>query len=102
MIDDEGNEILCSLPGKFKKQFHLKQDKQYILDIAAVGDRIRFSRNQDGSGVVNKILARKNYFSRKAIKLKGTAVIDWIVEIIKQEDPHSVFREANYNTFFSL
>lgn len=73
MIDDEGNEILCSLPGKFKKQFHLKQDKQYILDIAAVGDRIRFSRNQDGSGVVNKILARKNYFSRKAIKLKGTA-----------------------------
>ena len=30
-------------------------------------------KNQDGSGVINKILDRKNYFSRKAIKLKGTS-----------------------------
>ena len=73
MIDDQGDEVICSLPGRFKKKFHLKQDKQYILDIATIGDRIKFTMNQDGTGVINKILERKNHFSRKAIKLKGTA-----------------------------
>ena len=73
MIDDQGDEIICSLPGRFKKQFHLKQDKQYVLDIAAIGDRIKFTMNQDGTGVINKIMERKNHFSRKAIKLRGTA-----------------------------
>lgn len=73
MIDEHGNELICKLPGRFKKLYHLKQDKQYILDIATIGDRIKFIRNQDGSGVITKVLERKNYFSRKAIKLRGTA-----------------------------
>jgi len=73
VTDEHGNELICKLPGRFKKQYHLKQDKQYILDIATIGDRIKFIRNQDGSGVITKILERKNYFSRKAIKLRGTA-----------------------------
>lgn len=73
MIDNQGNEVICSLPGRFKRQFHLKQNKQYVLDIATIGDRIKFTINQDGTGVINEILERKNHFSRKAIKLKGTS-----------------------------
>lgn len=71
LTDDDGNEIRCSLRGKFKKEFGLKGDKLYNIDIAAVGDIVDYEMNKDGSGVINKILARKNHLSRKVPKLKG-------------------------------
>lgn len=71
LTDDDGNEIRCSLRGKFKKEFGLKGDKLYKIDIAAVGDIVEYEVNKDGSGVINKILARKNHLSRKVPKLKG-------------------------------
>lgn len=66
-----GNEIRTSLRGKFKKEFGFKSDKLYKLDIAAVGDVVEYELNKDGSGVINNILPRKNYLSRKVPKLKG-------------------------------
>lgn len=71
LIDETGNEIRCSLRGKFKKEFGLKADKLYKIDIAAVGDIVEYEVNKDGSGVINKILERKNHLSRKVPKLKG-------------------------------
>jgi ribosome biogenesis GTPase len=72
LIDDSGNEIRCSLRGKFKKEFGLKADKLYQIDIAAVGDIVEYVLNEDGSGVIYKILPRRNHLSRKVPKLKGS------------------------------
>lgn len=71
LLDNDGNQIRCSLRGKFKKEFGFKADKLYKLDIAAVGDTVDYELNYDGSGVINSILPRKNYLSRKVPKLKG-------------------------------
>ncbi len=50
----------------------MKKNKQYILDIVTVGDRVKISLNKDGRGEIIKIMERDNYFSRKAPRLKGT------------------------------
>lgn len=71
LFDDYGNEIRCSLRGKFKKEFGFKADKLYQLDIATIGDIVEYELNKDGSGVINKILPRKNHLSRKVPKLRG-------------------------------
>lgn len=70
---DSHSLIRCSLKGKFKKEFNLKKDKQYLTDIVSVGDSVIYDLNEDGSGVIYKILPRSNYLSRKAIKTRGAS-----------------------------
>ncbi len=71
LFDENLNEVRCSLRGKFQKEFNLKKDKLYEVDIAIVGDEVDFDLNQDNSGVINKIYKRRNYLSRKAPRIKG-------------------------------
>ena len=63
----------CSLPGKFQKEFNLKKDKLYKLDIACVGDFVEIEMNDDGTGVIQSIREKKNYISRKAPRIKGAS-----------------------------
>ncbi|PKL88329.1 MAG: ribosome small subunit-dependent GTPase A [Ignavibacteriae bacterium HGW-Ignavibacteriae-2] len=70
---ENGNIIRCNLRGKFKKQFELKKDKQYILDVAVVGDFVDIEMNEDGTGSIHFIHERKNCISRKAPRIKGAA-----------------------------
>ncbi len=51
----------------------MKKDKLYHTDFAAVGDSVLFDLNEDKSGVIYEILARKNYLARKAIKTRGAS-----------------------------
>jgi len=69
----EDEEILCSLRGKFKKEYELKKDKLFFTDFIAVGDDVDFDLNKDGSGVITKINERKNYISRKLPKVRGAS-----------------------------
>ncbi len=71
IAENEEGFIRCTLRGKFKKDFHLKKDKQYLTDIAAVGDCVEFNLNEDGTGTITGIDNRKNYISRKAPRIKG-------------------------------
>ena len=73
VIDENDNSIICRLPGRFKNYYHLKKNKQRVLDIVTVGDRVKISLNQDGRGEITKIFERENFFSRKAPRLKGTS-----------------------------
>ena len=73
VLSEENETIRCNLRGKFKKDFNLKKDKLFALDVAAVGDFVDFSLNEDGSGTINEIAERKNYLSRKAPKIKGAS-----------------------------
>ncbi|MBX3008583.1 MAG: ribosome small subunit-dependent GTPase A [Melioribacteraceae bacterium] len=65
--------IRCSLRGRFQKEFALKKDKLYKVDLAAVGDYVEFEFNKDGTGVIEEIYPRKNHVSRKAPKIKGAS-----------------------------
>ena len=38
-----------------------------------MGDLIEFDLNEDGSGIIHKVLERRNYLSRKAPKIKGSS-----------------------------
>jgi ribosome biogenesis GTPase len=71
LYDDSGSEIRCSLRGRFQKEFQLKRNKLFNVDIVVVGDRVIYELNEDGTGVIEEILPRKNYISRKATKIKG-------------------------------
>jgi ribosome biogenesis GTPase / thiamine phosphate phosphatase len=55
------SHINCVLRGK------IRQSKELLTysDPVAVGDKIAFTVNEDGTGVINEILKRKNIFSRK-------------------------------------
>lgn len=72
LFDEGNNSVRCSLRGKFQKDYNLKRDKLYEVDIVIVGDEVEFGLNEDGSGVIEKILPRKNYISRKAPRIKGS------------------------------
>jgi len=65
------NLIRCNLPGRFQKEFNLKKDKLYNLDIAVVGDNVDYEMNKDNTGTISSVAKRKNYISRKALKIKG-------------------------------
>lgn len=41
--------------------------------MAVVGDYVEYQLNKDGTGVINKILKRKNYLSRKAPRIRGAS-----------------------------
>lgn len=45
----------------------------YATDVAVVGDLVQYEMNKDGTGVINKIMERKNYLSRKAPRFKGAS-----------------------------
>ncbi len=72
VLTDNSNSIICSLRGKFKKELQHKKDKLITFDLAVVGDIVEFQLNDDGTGVIEQVYARKNYISRKAPKIKGS------------------------------
>jgi len=65
--------LICSLRGKFKKEYELKKDKLFYTDFVTVGDDVEFELNEDGSGVITKIEKRKNHISRKLPKVRGAS-----------------------------
>ncbi|MBU2444658.1 MAG: ribosome small subunit-dependent GTPase A [Bacteroidetes bacterium] len=67
----EDKEIRCSLRGKFRLEAEWKKDKLLYTDLVVVGDHVKFSLNDDGTGVIEELPERKNYLSRKAPLLKG-------------------------------
>ena len=73
MADDSERVVRCSVKGKFKKDYNLKKDKLYKINLIVTGDEVEFNLNKDGSGVINSIFERKNYFSRKAPRLRGAS-----------------------------
>lgn len=71
--EGQDEEILCSLRGKFKKDYEMKKDKLFFTDFIAVGDYVEFEMNKDLTGVITKIEERKNHLSRKLPKVRGAS-----------------------------
>ncbi len=55
--DCDGSPVTCQLRGR------LKQGKR-LGDIAAIGDRVQFTKLADGSGAIDEILLRKSEITR--------------------------------------
>lgn len=73
LLNESEEEIRCSLRGKFQQEFSLKRGKLFSVDIVAVGDQVFFEMNRDGTGVIEKVMPRRNYISRKVPKIKGAS-----------------------------
>lgn len=68
----DGSLIVCRARGKFR---HKKV-------VPLVGDQVKITRTEDGSGMVDEILPRRNEFLRPAV-----ANIDQLVIIVSQATP---------------
>jgi len=71
--EGQDEEILCSLRGRFKKDYEMKKDKLFFTDFIAVGDYVEFEMNKDLTGVITKIAERRNHLSRKLPKVRGAS-----------------------------
>lgn len=71
--EGQDEEILCSLRGKFKKDYELKKNKLFFTDFITVGDIVEFEVNKDLTGVITKIEERRNHLSRKLPKVRGAS-----------------------------
>jgi len=71
--EGQDEEILCSLRGRFKKDYEMKKDKLFFTDFIAVGDYVEFEMNKDLTGVITKIGERRNHLSRKLPKVRGAS-----------------------------
>lgn len=60
---DDGNDVECKLRGNFR----LKEIKS--TNPIAVGDRVAFEANEDGTGLITEIEERKNYIIRRSSNL---------------------------------
>jgi len=74
-VHDSEMTIPCSLSSKLWKDFNPENGKGNSQDIAekhmdpvAVGDRVRFTKSGDSSGVIWGVLPRKNYLARASAK----------------------------------
>ncbi len=73
VYDDLDNKIrICSLRGKFKKDFALKRDKLSVTDLVVVGDKVRYTIIDEKSGVIEDVFPRRNFLSRKATRMRGS------------------------------
>lgn len=63
MLDPEGIPFQCKLRGK------LKLGGSKATNPVAVGDKVRFSVEPDGNGLIHEVMDRKNHIIRKATKL---------------------------------
>ena len=63
MLDSSGTLFQCQLRGK------LKLAGSKATNPVAVGDKVAFSLEQDGIGMIHTIMDRKNHIIRKATKL---------------------------------
>ncbi len=94
--------IRCNLRGKFKKQYELKKDKQFILDLAVVGDFVDIEMNDDGTGTIGAIHPRKNHISRKAPKIKGASYRgERLEQIIASNIDNIIVVTSTFNPLFN-
>jgi ribosome biogenesis GTPase len=81
--DDGGEPVVCQLRGR------LKQERQRS-DIAAVGDRVTFSLNADGSGNIQSVADRKSVLSRTRAAGSDSRSLDTDREQVLVANPDQV------------
>ena len=86
--EHDGNIVQCNLKGNFR----IKGIDS--TNPVTVGDRVAFSQEQDGTGVIHSIEQRDNYIIRKATKLSKrthiiAANIDQALLVVTLQEPET-------------
>ncbi len=86
VLYEDNKHIQCNLRGK------LKLEGFKTTNPVAVGDKVFFEINNDGTGVINRIEERKNYVIRKATRLSRqkhiiAANIDMALLVVTLAEP---------------
>ena len=93
--DDGGELVVCRIRGR------LKQDRQRS-DIAAVGDRVTFTTNPDGSGLIETVADRTSVLSRTRAAGADSRNLDTDREQVLVANPDQVvFVFSVHNPAFS-
>jgi ribosome biogenesis GTPase len=74
---DGGRDVACRLRGRVKK------DRQ-ATDLAVIGDRVRVSLLDDGTGMIEEVAERESRFSRRQPGPRGTWKEDMLVANVDQ------------------
>ncbi len=74
---DDGRDLACRLRGRVKK------DRQ-ATDLAVIGDRVRISLLDDGTGMIEEVEERHSRFSRRQPGPRGTWKEDMLVANVDQ------------------
>lgn len=61
---DDGTVVPCRIVGKFRL------DNMMLSNPVAVGDRVAFQMEEEGKGIIKKILPRRNYIARQSPQKK--------------------------------
>ena len=84
-VSVDGEITECRLPGKFRLQ------KKEVTNPVAVGDFVKFTIGDDGSGMITEIEERRNYLPRQATHgRRGEQILvanvdrAWVVQSVKQ------------------
>lgn len=84
-VADQEEIIECRLPGKFRLE------KKEVTNPVAVGDWVKFTIGDDGSGSITEIIERSNYLPRQATHgRRGEQILianvdrAWVVQSVKQ------------------
>lgn len=69
VLETTGNVIDCTVRGKMRtKEFE-------ITNPVAVGDNVRYEKISENTGIINEVLARRNYILRKSANLSRQSQI---------------------------
>lgn len=63
VLSNDGNKRECKLRGQFRKQ------GLRTTNPVAVGDKVKFNTQEDGTGIITEIDNRKNYIIRRSVNL---------------------------------
>jgi ribosome biogenesis GTPase len=85
-------QYLCELRGNLKKRFtystsgsqprRVLRAARPIADIAVVGDRVRFTTSDDGSGVIEEILPRRSKFARASFRGREQTLVTNLDQLV--------------------
>jgi ribosome biogenesis GTPase len=88
-VETRQGVVICQLRGR------LKQDSR-MTDLAAVGDRVKIQRLDDGTGVIEEVLARRRVLSRRDPGRQAEQVLianpDQAIFVFACADPDPNFR----------
>jgi ribosome biogenesis GTPase len=83
---------ICELRGNLKKRFtystsHNKPRRvvsagRRLVDVAAVGDRVRFTVSEDGAGVIEEILPRRSRFARASFRGREQTLVSNLDQLV--------------------
>ena len=85
--------VVCSLRGNLRKNFTystsgsqprrvMKAKRSHNMDVVAVGDRVRFTPIEPGSGIIEEVYPRNSHFSRSSFRGREQTLVTNLDQLV--------------------